>query len=330
MHLPKLWCKAVAPGIFGAALVAAPVAAATADSTGVCYIYRYTGYSDAYRVVRGDKTLAVAPFLPLLIGDRIVVVEPKDKSGTISTLTLSVNGELEPIDAAHSPYCVGKAEGDCNAPTAAYLASASANPALAVFKNILASVAPIFGAAQNDAYSSQVDQMVTRGPATGPKVPMLGASPSPIEPVSSTVLAFAWLGGAQPFTVTIVPASGGQALVSKSGVTTNNIMLSGLQLKPGAYQVQIQDARQDKAVGNFLCVNEAPPTTAIDSISGDVAIPPATIATIRAGLLANKGQQYYLVAYQTIAELPDDPPNGQVHNLRGWLTEGLAPTNLGQ
>ena len=328
MHLPESWYRTVAASIWGAALFATPVAAAT-DPAGVAYVYSYTGFSDAYQVIRGDKTLTVAPFLPLLDGDRVSIVQSKDKFGTVSTLKLSLNGAIVTIDAAHSPYCVGKVGGNCAAAAAATAASASSS-VLAVFTNILASIAPIFGAAQDDAYSSQVDQMVTRGAASGPEVPMLGASPAPIELVGSTVLAFAWLGGAQPFTVTVLPASGGQPLVTKSGVTGNNITLSGLKLAPGAYQVQIQDTNQQKALGNFQCVNEAAPTTPIDPISGDVAIPPATIAIIRAGLLANKGQQYYLLAYQSIAELPDDAPNGQVHKLRTWLAEGLPPTNLSQ
>jgi len=328
MHLPKSWRRAIAAWICCAALIAAPVAAAT-DSTEVSYIYSYTGFSDAYQLTRGDKTLTVAPFLPLLDGDRVTVVKPKDKSGTVSTLKLSLNGVIATIDAANSPYCVGKADGDCRAGAAATGASAP-NSALVVFKNILASIAPIFGAAQDDSYSAQVDQMVTRGAPSGPKVPMLGVSPAAIEPTSSTVLAFAWLGGAQPFTVTILPAPGGQPLVTKSGITGNSIMLSGLRLAPGTYQVQIQDTNQLKALGSFQCVDQASPTTAIDTISGDLAMPPATIATIRAGLLARQGQQYYLLAYQTIAELPDDAPNGQVHALRGWLAEGLPPTDLGQ
>jgi len=316
MHLPKLCLMAV-------------IMAATGTSNAVCYIYSYTGYSDAYQVVRGGKTISVAPFLPLLDGDRVIVVRPRDKSGTVSTLTVSLNGQLQAVDGAHSPYCVGKTNGDCHGADASYTASATGNPALAVFKNILASIAPLFGAAQDDAYSSQVDQMVTRG-LGGPKVPMLPASPVPIEPANSTVVAFAWLGGTQPFTVTVTPASGSQPLVTKTGVTANNIVLSGLQLAPGTYQVQIQDAQQQKATGTFQCVNASAPTTPIDSISGDIAIPPATIATIRAGLLAHRGQQYYLLAYQALAALPDDPPNGQVHNLRSWLAEGLPPTNLGQ
>jgi hypothetical protein len=321
--------RAIPASVFTAALLAAPASAA-GSAQGIVYIYAYNGASSAYQVASNGKTETAAPFLPLLDGDRITIATPKDQLGNPSIMTLSINGRLVQVD--HSPYCIGKSSGDCNganAPTGAFAGMTS--QALMVFKSVLASISGIFGQAQDDSYSSLVDQMVSRGPGTSaPQIPMLPASPMPIEPASSTLLAFQWLGGKTPFTVTVVPARGNTPLVTKTGIAQNNVTIEGLHLAPGTYQVHVTDSLQQTVSGTFNCVNQPLPPLPIDSISNDLAIPPATLAALRAGLYAKQGTEYYLVAYQALADFPDDPPNGQVHNLRNWLAEGLPFSNFGQ
>ncbi len=312
-----------------AAIVAAPpLLGRAAASAPVDFVYEYQGFSDAYRIVdRNDRGKPVAPLAPLANGDVVSVSAPKDRAGTPTSIVLSIGGERYTVTSSNSPFCVGRINGNCKAGWAQQaLESATQNPIVKVFDSILASIVPIFGQAQDDSYSTQTAQMVARGAESpAPQIPMLPSSPLALEPASSSLIAFGWLGGQPPFTVAVLPASSEQPLAQQSGVTENSVTIQGRHCRPGTYRVQIEDAAHEKIGGAFQCVAQGLPALPIDEISGDLQMPPAAIATIRAGLLARHGRQWYLAAYQELAPFVDDAPNGQVHNLRYWLSEGLPP-----
>lgn len=310
-----------------AAIVAAPPVASTAAAD-VNFVYSYQGYSDAYRIVdRNDKRKPVAPLAPLSNGDVVSVVAAEDRAGKKTAIVLSIAGEHFTVTASNSPFCVGRVGGDCKAGWAQQaLESAQQNSIVKVFDSILASIVPIFSQAQDDSYSTQSAQMVARGAQTpAPQIPMLPASPLAVEPASSSLLAFGWLGGRPPFTVTVLPASSENPIAQRTGVVQNSVTIEGMHFTPGRYRVRIEDASNQKISGTLQCVAGGLPALPIDDISGDLQMPPAAVATIRAGLLARHGLQWYLAAYQELAPFTDDAPNGQVQNLRYWLSEGLPP-----
>lgn len=288
-----------------------------ADQAQISYVYGYTGLASAYRITHAGKTQTIAPFLPLQNGDRVTIVRSSN-SGVRSVVTLSIDGVLYSVDAAHSPFCVGAASGKC---TAGAHPSAPSNPALTILKHVLASIAPIFGEAQDDYYSSHVDQMVSRGVPSPPSIPMLPRSPLAVTPATSTSLSLQWLNGTPPFTVTLY--SGDTAVARKTGVVQNSVTLDDLRLTAGTYHVVIEDSQHLKGDGRFKAVAEdlPNPPLPIDKIAP--YLPPAQLATVRAGLLAHRGMQYYLMAYQALAPLPDDAP--QAGQLRNWLAEGEPP-----
>ncbi len=294
-------------------------------ASGVAYIYSYSGYSDAYRVTRDGKTLAVAPLLWLAPGDRIAIVSPRDRFGNPSVITVSVNGELTRIDAAHSPFCIGAASGICGSSPVVPSLKSVQNETLAGLRRVLTSVAPVMREAHDSAYSSQVDQMTTQGSVVppAPVIPMLPSAPLAVEPVSAAVVAFGWLGGQAPFTVTIFSLSSSRPLVTQPSVSRNSVTISGVQLTSGRYAVRVEDALGRTAQGAFQCINGDLPPLPIDQIGGGITLPVSTIAIIRAGLLARQGRQYYLAAYEALASLPDDGPGGDVYGMRTWLAKGL-------
>ena len=311
--------RAIRIGLCAGALAVMCSAVGATKPSPVGFVYQMTGKSSAYRINRDGKAESITKRFLLFDGDQIAVSEPKDQSGKPAVITLWITGRLYNIGFADSPFCVGQAAPGCKSESAGGVQ----NPVPKVFWSILESVASIVEEARGDAYSSQVDQMVSRGPSAPPSIPMLPSSPLAIQPQSAPILAFEWLGGQPPFAISVVSPSSHQIVTHESGVLPNSVAFKNLQLAPGTYHVRIVDAAGQKARGDFQCVAQPLPALSIDGVSEDLQLPPDAIATIRAGLLAKQGVEWYLAAYDMLAPFPDDGPGGQVHALRYWLAEGL-------
>ena len=297
------------------------LAAVLPGHSDVAYVYSYEGFAANYAVQRAGKTEPVAPFLPLQTGDRVSVLAATGANGRKLALVLSIGGLRYTVNASNSPFCIGPKGTGCAANAA--LSSGAANPALTVLKNILASVAPIFGEAQEDAYSSQQEAMTghRQGTAEPPKIPMLPAAPIARAALKSSALAFAWLDGKAPFKIQL---SGGTGCAARqSGVSANSATFRNLRIAPGtACRLRIEDAdRQAVSAGFEVVAPQALPGLSIDQIVNDPDLP---ADVLKAALLARQGRQWYLAAYQAVADAADDPQH-QALQLRSWLAEGQPP-----
>ncbi len=284
----------------------------------VSYVSSYNGPASAYRISRSGKSIDVAPLVLLESGDRVSVVVSSDKVGTKMKITLSINGTLHTVDG-NRPYCVGAGDGICGP-----RAQATAGPVAAfatVLKNIFSSVAPLFATAQEDYYSSKVDQMTSRGAAAAPSMPLLATTPRAGAPLSGGALTIPWLGGKAPFHVRLFVGGTDKLVAEKQDVATNEAQFNS-GLTPGPYQVEVEDSSGAKATGNFDII----PDSGVPQLSEDERdnlshLPASLRVPLTAGLLAKKGRhhEWNLAAYQQLATAPDTYPN--VQPLRYLLVE---------
>ena len=317
--------KRAAAAVLILPVAAASFAAVRASSPDVAYIYSYEGAAANYSVLRAGRAIPVAPFLPLRTGDRITVNAPADRQGRKLTLVLSVGGQHRQVTAASSPLCIGVKTAGCNSNVT--IDTAASNPVMTVLKNVLSSIAPIFGEAQEDSYTTQQDAM-TGHRATAvepPALPMLPESPRARTNVQMSRLAFAWLAGKAPFTAEL--SGGRNCAAKKTAILETSVVFYNVQVAPGtSCRLKIEDAGHHSVTGTFDVVGSAAlPKLAVDQVMNDPALPAGlrgNAAAIRAAELAGQGVQWYLAAYQIVAAAPDDPEH-RVQQLRSWLAEGL-------
>ncbi len=230
-------------------LIAGIPLAVVADTAqpAVSYVSSYNGPASAYHISRSGKSIDVAPLVLLQPGDRVSVVIPSDKLGTKMTITLSINGQHQIVDASR-PYCVGASDGICGSSTAQ--GAGPAGTVATVLQNIFASVAPLFAAAQEDYYSSKVDQMTSRGPPAAPSAPLLHTTPRAGASLNNGSLTIPWLSGRAPFHVRLFLGQSNQPIADKPNVATMRCALNQV-LVPGTYRVEIEDSSGAKATGTF-------------------------------------------------------------------------------
>jgi hypothetical protein len=285
---------------------------------GISYVSNYNGPASAYRISRSGKPIEVAPLVLLQSGDRVSVVAPSDKLGTKMTITLAIDGTMRTVDASR-PYCVGASEGICGSQTVQ--STGPADAAATVLKNMFASIAPLFATAQEDYYSSKVDQMTSRGPPPAPSMPLLHTNPRAGASLNSGALTIPWLGGKAPFHVRLFIGSADQAVAEKQNITTNEARFDS-GLTPGTYRVEIEDSSGAKATGTFdIVADSAIPQLSEDERDELKHLPASLSVPLSAGMLAKKGShhEWNLAAYQQLATVPDTYPN--VQPLRYLLVE---------
>ncbi len=302
------------------AIVASVPLAVTADTAqpGISYVSSYNGPASAYRISRSGQSVNIAPLALLQSGDRVSVVVPSDKVGTKMTIMLSIEGSLHTVNGDR-PYCVGASDGICGSHPVQ--GAGPVGTVSTVLKNILASVAPLFAAAQEDYYSSKVDQMTSRGPPPAPSMPLLHTTPRAGASLQSGALTIPWLGGRAPFHVRLFLGGADKPVAEKLNIPINEARFdSGLM--PGTYQVEVEDSSGAKATGNFDIVSDS----AIPQLSEDERdqlkhLPGSLSVPLSAGMLAKKGphHEWNLAAYQQLATVPDSYPN--VQPLRYLLIE---------
>lgn len=287
----------------------------------VAYVLSYAGTAANYSVVRGGKSERVAPFFPLQSGDRITIAGRTDSAGHALQIVLAIGGERQTVAAENSPFCIGPKTAGCagNAQL-----SAGANPVATVFKNILASIAPIFGEAHDDYYSAQQDAMTGHRGSEPPEIPMLPGAPLARVGAADS-LTFAWQGGTAPFRVEVLQRG---RIIAEKPAAENFVTLSGLRrIRNGIFALRVVDAQRQVAGGAFEVVPPASlPSKPVASLSGAASALGSNAAVVNAALLARQGRQWYLAAYQMIANVPDDPDH-QAVKLRDWLSEGQPPPN---
>jgi len=302
------------------ALVAGVPLAVVADAaqpTG-SYVSSYNGPASAYQISRAGKQLDVAPLLLLQPGDRVSVVVPSDKLGTKLTMTLSINGKQAIVDSSR-PYCVGASDGICGSYTAQ--GAGPAGTVATVLQNMFASVAPLFAAAQEDYYSSKVDQMTSRGPPAAPAAPLLHTTPRAGASLNNGTLTIPWLNGKAPFHVRLFTGAGDQPIADQQNVMTNEARFNS-GLSPGTYRVEIADSSGAKTTGTFDIVADSSIPQLSDDEQEELKHLPASLSVpLSAGMLAKKGphHEWNLAAYQQLATAPDTYPN--VQPLRFLLVE---------
>jgi hypothetical protein len=284
----------------------------------VSYVSSYNGPASAYHISRNGTSIDVAPLALLQTGDRVSVVSPSDKLGTKMTITLSIGDKLRTVDSSR-PYCVGASDGVCGS-----FSAQGAGPAGAVgtvLQNIFASVAPLFAAAQEDYYSSKVDQMTSRGPPAAPSAPLLRTTPRAGASLNNGALTIPWLSGRAPFHVRLFLGQSNQPIAEKPNVATNEVRFDS-GLVPGTYRVEIEDSSGAKATGTFDVVADS----AIPQLSDDEQqelkhLPTSLSVPLSAGMLAKKGphHEWNFAAYQQLSTAPDSYPN--VQPLRYLLIE---------
>jgi hypothetical protein len=308
--------------ICASAFIAIAVSRPAHAGATISYVSDYNGSSVDYAIKRGGRPIAVAPFLPLVAGDVVRVVVPADKRGPL-TITLSISGRLYRVDAHHSPFCVGAPSGVCGRSTVHSIVQTKGSESVAsvgvrgVLQGALESVAPLFRAAQDDFYSSKTHPMSHRGAAAPPAMPLLETSLPRRTTVEAGSLAVPWLGGQAPFHVQLYADGSAQPIAEKSNIERNEARFDSLNVLPGKYRVVVEDARHQSSTGHFEIVSPDALPKHWREQSGELAHYPASL---RAGLLAHEGREWYLAAYQQLLQAPDDYPN--VQQLRFFLTEG--------
>jgi hypothetical protein len=300
-------------------LVAGVPMAVVADTAqpGISYVSSYNGPASAYHITRSGKSIDVAPLAILQSGDRVSVVSASDKLGTKMTITLAIDGMLHAVDASR-PYCVGESDGICGSHA---VQGAGPSAAATVLKNIFASVAPLFATAQEDYYSSKVDQMTSRGPPPAPSMPLLHTTPRAGASLNSGALTIPWLGGKAPFHVRLYLGAADKPVAEKQDVATNEARFDS-GLTPGTYRVEIEDGSGAKATGTFdIVADSAIPQLSDDEREGLKHLPASLSVPLSAGMLAKKGahHEWNLAAYQQLATVPATYPN--VQPLRYLLIE---------
>jgi hypothetical protein len=299
--------------------VGVPVAVvADTAQPSMSYVSSYNGPASAYQISRSGKSIDVAPFVVLESGDRVSVVTPSDKLGTKLSITLSINGTMHTVDGSR-PYCVGASDGICGSYSAQGAGPVSA--IAPVLQNMFASVASLFATAQEDYYSSKVDQMTSRGPPPAPSMPLLHTTPRAGASMSSGALSIPWLGGKAPFHVRLYFGAADQPVAEQQNITTNEARFAS-GLAPGTYRVEIEDSSGAKATGTFDIVADSMIPQLSDDEQQELKHLPASLSVpLSAGMLAKKGthHEWNLAAYQQLATAPDTYPN--VQPLRYLLIE---------
>jgi hypothetical protein len=299
-------------------LLAAGFGVARAATPVIGWVVDINGPPSAY-AINGVPGVGAAHALEN--GDRVSILKAADK-GRQLTITLYVAGKSVVVDAAHSPYCVGSAEGRCGS-----RAAADGGGIPAVVRSILNSVSSVLRTAQDHYYSAETESNISMG-ARKPALAIL-ENVEQLTPVTNGALSVPWLNGTAPFKATLENAQGAQiatAVQVKTDPVTgaSEARFVNLHVNPGSYRVQVADATgAATAPLTFRVISSTSLpklTPQVLQALDDPQIPAHVRAVWRASLLKSQGNQWRLAAYQELAPLPDDTE--QVPQLRYLLTEG--------
>ena len=115
-------------------------------------------------------------------------------------------------------------------------------------------------------------------------------------------------------------------IVAEKPAAENVVTLKGVRhFRGGMFTLRVIDAQHQMATASFEVVpSTLLPKTPGATDSNVTSALGANAPVVNAALLARQGRQWYLAAYQMIANVPDDPDH-QAVKLRDWLAEGQPP-----
>ncbi len=307
-----------------------PAAGRSAPALLAVEVQSYDGPASAFTVLRNGQPVALMPFMPLQVGDKIVVPGAGEQPVSLVIRFTYGDGSTSDasVDAHSSPYCVGAPEGKCSVPASLWSNPTSGSSvSVAAWRNVSASVGSLLAEANADYFSARHESLVARGTSAPPSVPMLGGSPRPATPIVDGALAFPWFGGVAPFRARLYAGTSPRPIVERSGLRANVVRFDSLNLTRGTYRFEIVDAQNREASATFdvIAKGEIPPlapelAAALDDPSLKQMLSPEAIATCRAAALAKAGPQWYLAAYEALLQVPD--AFSEARQLRYRLSEG--------
>lgn len=263
------------PIAFGAVLMASTAQAAACAGSGV--VTRIQGGTDKdVAITRAGRTVVNVRVLEVVcVGD---VVTAK-KAGVI--VTLSIDG-VGPVRVEQSkPYTVGPRRGK---------PSASGNVYRAVSDQVLPDMKRLPW------------NVRTKGgvPGSDPAIKFAAGSDTPqVVSASHASLLIRLIGDGAPYQISLLDASG--ATVKSATGSGEEVVLSGLSLKPGSYRITAKDNNGATTEMSIEVVASVPqPSGEFDDISD-----PEVVAAVRAVRLAQSDPaKYTLEAQQILAAAP--------------------------
>ncbi|MDM8563485.1 hypothetical protein QUF54_09045 [Candidatus Marithioploca araucensis] len=266
-------------------------------STGVNAIYIDTinGPPSAFHIEReGKKLKKIAPFLPLQVGDKIIVSKRthtfeqiRDKENSISlALDDGIFKTLKYADTQEKPYIVTAATHSPN-----------------VVSGVMNTVSVWFHRLWKNDIQTQPLHVLDGEAHTSPPMSMYLFKGKNAKLIAGErELHFAWYGGKPPYQVQVYQIGAEKRLWDEKKSTTIDIVFKKQILTAGRYQVVVNDAQGKDIVAEFTAVTDAPLQDSEAQAIEQSNLPELSKKTLLAVLLA-KQEGWYFEAYQRVASI---------------------------
>ena len=266
------------------------------------WIKDFQGIPEDYRLERNGQTLPIQYYLDLKTGDQLSVTPEHE-------LRLeSDDGTVLAIKSSDSPYTVqdpGQAPG--------------------VWTNLVTWAGGWLRAQHEDDTAKPVVSLNTRNQNLPIVLPL-----APVSPVrllaGERSLQLTWTGGAAPFEVRLTSADGNTVLLDqKTSQWRCNSPL--LNLKPGTYQLTIQDQQHQQATRTVEAVAAAAFPTPTANWTATATAEDGSKETVYAVWLAAQGEPWLLEAYQRAAQWQNryEPAKWLLYSLENGARPAAPP-----
>ena len=266
----------------------------------VGFIIDFDGFSDDYRLMRGERKVPLVLLMPLQAGDQLSVLTP---AGRLSIRTDSQGRNTLILRQEDSPYTV-------------HIEGGSWQQFDAIWNMLLEEITieRDYGLADGGVMGANDLEMPLAGLDDG--AARIQAGPRRF--------GVGWLGGSPPYAVALADAADGRVVHEGEAETVRYVSSEPVVLEPGEYELVVRDGAGTSVAGRFAVV----PPDQVPDLPGDLAVPEALtdLADVfTAAWLATRDDGIWaLESYQLSAPLAADATAASALAdalAKGWLPE---------